>query len=104
MTSGDDPYACPRIGLAGRQLRIGPLRGGRPRRALGDLQQRPQVSVRIGLKRSGLHGHLAQRGRERLAELGGPLRDRPAGTASLAAARADLVSLVEASPLYQTSS
>ena len=40
---------------------------------------------------------------ELLAELGGPLRDRPAETASLAAARADLISLVEASPLYETS-
>lgn len=40
---------------------------------------------------------------ELLAEFGGPLRDRPAETASLAAARADLISLVEASPLYETS-
>jgi len=40
---------------------------------------------------------------ELLIALGGPLRDRPAETASLTTARANLVSLVKASPLYETS-
>ena len=40
---------------------------------------------------------------ELLTVLGGPLRDRPAESSSLAAARAELVSLAEASPLYGTS-
>jgi uncharacterized protein (TIGR02679 family) len=35
-----------------------------------------------------------------LAELGGPLRNRPAAAASLAASRAELIALAEASPLY----
>ena len=35
-----------------------------------------------------------------LTALGGPLRDRPAETASLATSRADLVAVAEASPLY----
>jgi uncharacterized protein (TIGR02679 family) len=35
-----------------------------------------------------------------LTELGGPLRDRPGAAASLAASRAELVALAEASPLY----
>ena len=39
---------------------------------------------------------------ELLAALGGPLRDRPAESASLAAARTELVSLAEASPLHGT--
>jgi len=37
-----------------------------------------------------------------LAALGGPLRDRPAEAASLAAARADLVATAEASPLRES--
>ncbi|HEY5986934.1 MAG TPA: TIGR02679 family protein, partial [Streptosporangiaceae bacterium] len=40
---------------------------------------------------------------ELLTVLGGPLRDRPAESASLTATRAELASLVEASPLYGTS-
>jgi uncharacterized protein (TIGR02679 family) len=40
---------------------------------------------------------------ELLAGLGGPLRDRFSENASLAAARADLVSLIQASPLHETS-
>lgn len=39
---------------------------------------------------------------ELLTVLGGPLRDRPAESASLAAARTELVSLAEASPLHGT--
>src|SRR5450631_2731704 len=35
-----------------------------------------------------------------LTELGGPLRNRPVAAASLAAARAELLALAEASPLY----
>ena len=35
-----------------------------------------------------------------LTELGGPLRNRPGAAASLAASRAELVALAEASPLY----
>ena len=35
-----------------------------------------------------------------LTELGGPLRNRPVAAASLAASRAELVALAEASPLY----
>jgi hypothetical protein len=37
-----------------------------------------------------------------LTELGGPLRNRPGAAASLAASRAELVALAEASPLYLT--
>lgn len=40
---------------------------------------------------------------ELLAALGGPLRDRPAETSSLATARGELVSIVSASHLYETS-
>lgn len=40
---------------------------------------------------------------ELLAGLGGPLRDRFSENASLTAARADLVSLIQASPLHATS-
>lgn len=40
---------------------------------------------------------------ELLTVLGGPLRDRPAESASLTAARAELLSLAEASPVYETS-
>ena len=39
-----------------------------------------------------------------LAEVGGPLRDRPGEAASLAAARADLVGLAERSPLHASCS
>lgn len=37
-----------------------------------------------------------------LAELGGPLRDRPAEAAGLATARTELIELAEASPLHQS--